>query len=326
MYHSKKLIKGLDMDYEKVDVCRNSCMFFWKEHKEENKYLKCGKLRYFEVINDDGETVTTEVAHKQLRYMSSAPRLKWVFLSERTAIHMRWHKYCERENKEVMVHPSDSNASKALDNFDLEFAQDVKNIRIGLAIDGFTPFGDNTTSYSCCPMFAISYNLPPSICMKYVFMFLCLIVLGSDHPGPKLNVMLKPLINELKELWNGVEAYDSSKKQKFTLRAAYLWPIHDFMTYNIFVGWSIHDRLTCLICRSDTDCFCLTAGGKISYFDYHRRWLPPKHPFRMQKDSFRKDTIIKKGPLKRLSGSETAENLSKLVLNKKGNGYEGYGE
>jgi hypothetical protein len=31
--------------------------------------LKCGKLRYVEVINDDGEMVTMEVAHKQLHYM-----------------------------------------------------------------------------------------------------------------------------------------------------------------------------------------------------------------------------------------------------------------
>jgi hypothetical protein len=48
-------------------------MLFWKEHKEENKYLKCGKSRYVEVINDDGETVTIEVAHKKLRYMPIAP-------------------------------------------------------------------------------------------------------------------------------------------------------------------------------------------------------------------------------------------------------------
>jgi hypothetical protein len=76
MYHSKKLVKGLGMDYETIDVYRNSCMHFWKEHKEENKCLKCGKPRYVEVINDDGEIVTTEVAHKQLRYMPIAPRLK----------------------------------------------------------------------------------------------------------------------------------------------------------------------------------------------------------------------------------------------------------
>jgi hypothetical protein len=93
----------------------------------------------------------------------------------------------------------------------------VRNVCIRLGIDGFTPFDDNTTSYSCWPVFVVPYNLPHSLCMKYEFMFLCLIVPGPDHPRPKLNVMLKPLIDELKELWNGVEAYDSHKKQKFTL-------------------------------------------------------------------------------------------------------------
>jgi hypothetical protein len=135
----------------------------------------------------------------------------------------------------VMVHPSDSDAWRALDNYDPEFAPDVRNVRIGLTTDGFTPFSDNTTSYSCWPVFTVPYNIPPSLCMKYEFMFLCLIVPGLDHPRPKLNVMLRPLIDELKESWNGTGAYDSHKKQKFTLRAAYLWLIHDFMAYDIFV-------------------------------------------------------------------------------------------
>jgi hypothetical protein len=145
--------------------------------------------------------------------------------------------------------------------------------------DGFTHFGDNVASYSCWNVFTIPYNLPP-LCMKYEFMFLCLIIPSLDHPGPKLNVMLEPLIDELKELWNGVEAYDSHRKQKFTLRAAYLWSVRNFMAYDIFVGWSIHERLTCSICHFDTVCFRLTTSGKISYFNCHRCWLPLKHPFR----------------------------------------------
>jgi hypothetical protein len=124
-------------------------MLFWKEYKEENKWLKYGKSRYIEVINDDGETVTIEVAHKQLHYIPITPRLKQMFLLERTTIHMRWHKDGERENKEVMVHPLDLDTWKALDNFNLEFAQDTRNVSIWLAIDGFTPFGDNAASYSC---------------------------------------------------------------------------------------------------------------------------------------------------------------------------------
>jgi hypothetical protein len=56
---------------------------FSKEHKEENKYLKCGKLWYIEVVNDDGEMVTTEVAHKQVHYMPNAPQLKQAFILEK---------------------------------------------------------------------------------------------------------------------------------------------------------------------------------------------------------------------------------------------------
>jgi hypothetical protein len=105
MYHSKKLVKGLGMDYEKIDVCQNSCMLFGKEHKDEKQCLKCGIPRYANVVNDDGEMVTTEVAHKQVHYTPITPQLKQMFLSERTVINMRWHKDGERENKEVMVHP-----------------------------------------------------------------------------------------------------------------------------------------------------------------------------------------------------------------------------
>jgi hypothetical protein len=69
-----------------------------------------------------------------------------MFVSERTVILMRWHKDGETENKEVMVHPLDSDMWKTLDNIDPEFARDVRNVRIRLATDSFTHFGDNTST------------------------------------------------------------------------------------------------------------------------------------------------------------------------------------
>jgi len=45
MYHSKVLVKDLGMGYEKIDVCRDNCMLFWKEYEKEEKCLKCGKSR-----------------------------------------------------------------------------------------------------------------------------------------------------------------------------------------------------------------------------------------------------------------------------------------
>jgi hypothetical protein len=90
-------------------------------------------------------------------------------------------------------------------------------VRIGLATDRFTSYNISATLYSCWPVFTILYNLPPSLCMKYEYMFLCLIILDPDHPGTRINVMLKLLINELKQLCDRVKAYDYDQKQKFNL-------------------------------------------------------------------------------------------------------------
>jgi hypothetical protein len=168
-------------------------------------------------------------------------------------MHMRWHKEGIQENDELMVHSSDGDACKALDTFDPNFEAKPRNVQIGLATDGFTPFDQMASSYSCWPIFVIPYNLPPSLCIKHEFIFLCLIIPGPDHPGKKLNVMLKPLIEELKELWKGVQAYGVFKKQIFKLRVAYLWLVHDFMAYAIFVGWSTHNGLACPYYGSNID-------------------------------------------------------------------------
>jgi hypothetical protein len=240
---------------------------------------------------------------------------------------MRWHKEGIRENDGVMGHPSDGEAWNVLDRFDADFASDARNVHFGLTTDAFDPFSTNSAPYSCWPMFVVSYNLPPSLCMKSEFMFLYLIVPGPETPGPRIHVMLKLLIEELKQLCIGVEAYDCYKKQKFNLRATYLYSVHDFKAYDIFAGWSIHGELICPICDSNIDCFRLTHEGKISYFDCYRRWLPQKHNFRQEQNTFRNDTTITKGPLKRLSGAQIIDMLDKLTPDPERLGYfEGYGE
>jgi hypothetical protein len=106
--------------------------------------------------------------------------------------------------------------------FDADFASDARNVCFELKTDDFDPFSTNSAPYSCWPIFAVLYNLPPSLCMKFEFMLLCLIVPSSEAHGPQINVMLKLLKEKLKQLWTGVEAYDYYKNQKFNLRAAYL--------------------------------------------------------------------------------------------------------
>jgi hypothetical protein len=93
-------------------------------------------------------------------------------------------------------------------------------------------------------------------------MFLCLVIPGPEYSGVCLNVMLQPLNEELKKLWEGVEAYDCFKKQKFNLQVVYLFSVHDFMAYGIFSGWSVYGRLTCPYCGQDTDCFVLVLVAR----------------------------------------------------------------
>jgi ferredoxin-like protein FixX len=64
MYQSKKMMSALGLKYEKIEICPDNCMLFWKEHAQEKKCLECGQLRFIKVVTQDGEKVTTEVAHK----------------------------------------------------------------------------------------------------------------------------------------------------------------------------------------------------------------------------------------------------------------------
>ena len=83
MYQSRKLLSGLGMEYKKIDVCPDKCMLFWKENEKLDKCLRCSKSRFVEVVNEDSEKMTTEVAKKQLRYMPLTPRVKQLFLSKK---------------------------------------------------------------------------------------------------------------------------------------------------------------------------------------------------------------------------------------------------
>jgi hypothetical protein len=77
---------------------------------------------------------------------------------------MLWHKKGEREiqDPDIMMHPSDGDAWKALDRFDPEFARDARSVRLGLSTDGFTPYDNSSTSYSCWPVFIMHALQPPS--------------------------------------------------------------------------------------------------------------------------------------------------------------------
>jgi hypothetical protein len=119
LYQSKKIIVGLGINYEKIDVCKKNCMLFWKEHKDDTECIHCDRSRYVKVVNEDGASVTIKVVVKQLHYMPITLRLKQLYLPKETK-QMRWHKEekHDSEDPDIMSHPTDSEAWEALDHCD----------------------------------------------------------------------------------------------------------------------------------------------------------------------------------------------------------------
>ena len=117
-------------------------------------------------------------------------------MSPRTAKHMTWHQTHDAVDG-VMVHPSDGEAWKRFNSVHPHFSIESRNVRLGLCIDGFNPFGSFAAPYSCWPVILIVYNLPPRMCMGPEFMFLSTVIPGPSSPGRNIDVYLRPLINEL---------------------------------------------------------------------------------------------------------------------------------
>ncbi|XP_050104669.1 uncharacterized protein LOC126584276 [Malus sylvestris] len=213
-YKAKKLINDLGLTYVKIDACPNNCMIYWKETAD---LTACSRL----------------------------------YMSKHTAKHMRWHATeCPKDG--FMRHPSDSPAWKHLDNLYPEFGLEIRNIRLGLASDGFNPFGKMRTT----------------------------------QPGKEIDVYMRPLIDKLNELWEvGTPTYDAYSNQNFTMKAAVLWTISDFPAYGMLSGWSTHGYKACPHCMHDKKSIYLPASRKICYLG-HQRFLPADHRFRRQTTTF----------------------------------------
>jgi hypothetical protein len=320
LYSAKKIIRDLGLDYEKIDACINDCVLYRNEYSSLEQCPICMESRWKSMENN-AENESEEdvigknknkkkVPQKILRYFPLTPRLQRLFMTKRIASDMRWHKE-GRVNDGVLRHPADSMAWKLLDEIHSWFALDSRNVRLGLATDGFNPFGVMSVSYSTWPVMLIPYNLPPWMCLKQPFWIMSMLIPGPKSPGNDIDVYLQPLIDELKQLWeHGVETYDASLEHNFRLHAAVLWTINDFPAYAVLSGWSTKGELACPSCHKDTCSSRLKYGRKHCYMG-HRRFLESNHTWRRNKSSFDNTRETRQAP-KPLSGDEVIEQYEKF--------------
>ncbi|XP_073126852.1 uncharacterized protein [Henckelia pumila] len=296
VYSMRKLLKPFDLGYEKIHVCPNDCCLFRKELKDLDSCPKCGSSRW--KVDKVTTKVCKGVPEKVLRYFPVIPRLKRMFKSEEKAEDLIWHSN-HKSQDHMMRHPVDSVAWDTINHKWPAFASDPRNLRLGLATDGFNPFGDLSSRYSCWPVILVNYNLPPLMCMSKENLMLTLLIPGPKKPGNDIDVYLEPLVEDLKELWDtGVETYDAFSKSMFNMKAILMWTINDFPAYGNLAGCATKGKLGCPICGEGVCSMWLKHSRKFAYLG-HGRFLAPNHPFRKKKKWFdgNKETKGKPRPL-----------------------------
>ncbi|XP_026409856.1 uncharacterized protein LOC113304952 [Papaver somniferum] len=213
-----------------------------------------------------------------------------------------WHATHKSKDGKIR-HPSDSLAWKHTDTKFPEFASESRNLRLGLAADGFNPFGDISPTHSFWQVLIVVYNLPPQQCMQDENIILSLLIPGKKQPGRDIDIYLQPLIDDLIELWdNGVEFYDKFSKTMFNLKALLMRTINDFPSYGNLSGCTYKGKAACPLCGDNTLSNWLSFSRKISII-VNDFWKVKQNEAEKRKDKDDKKKNNKKNNQKKVQSS-----------------------
>ena len=116
------------------------------------------------------------------------------------------------------------------DTWSEKFKDEVRSIQLSIEMDGLNPYSLQNTNYYGWSIVVINNNIPPWLSMKNVHIMLALIV-PSRKQVKNMDVYLQPLVDELKELWEGIHVYDVSRpiatKRSFMLYRICAYTTHD---------------------------------------------------------------------------------------------------
>nr|GEX42690.1 hypothetical protein [Tanacetum cinerariifolium] len=197
-YAIKKTFKMIGLGYELIHACVNDCFLFRGKDNKDVHFC----------------------------------------LSSHTAKKMTRHATGKCTDPGKMQHPVDGRAWKNFDTKYLDFAKEPRNVRLGLAADGFNLFSNLSHAYSMWLVILKTYNLPSWLCMKESSFMLTLLISGLKSLGKDIDVYLRPLIDYLKVLraLKGVETIDVATSQKFNMKVMVLWTINDFLARSSLSG------------------------------------------------------------------------------------------
>ena len=268
----KNFLRAVGIGYDMIHVCKNNCVLFRKDYANLSECPKCKSSRW-----KDGDAVK-RIPHNVLRHFPITPRLQRLFHDAETREDVLWHsRNQEYRDQNVMSHPSHGSEWKSFNDKHKEFAADPRHIRLGLASDGFNPFGHQSATYSMWPVLVIPYNMPPNVCTKESNYMMALLIPGPKSPGKDFDLFMEPLVEELQQLWKGVLTRDlySSPPADFFLRAVIIWCIHDYPALGTMSGRTTHGYNACVRCDRNPLSY---ARLDKTYYIGHRHFLAKDKP------------------------------------------------
>jgi len=141
---------------------------------------------------------------------------------------MSWHALDEHKNDDKLLHPADGKQWQDFNENHQDFASEPRNVRFTLSIDRMNPFAERSSKHSTWPMIPTIFNLPSWLMQKRKYLLLTILISRPVQPGVDMDVLLEPLMEEMKMLWiQGVQMLDEHRKDSFTLRAIIFVTIND---------------------------------------------------------------------------------------------------
>jgi hypothetical protein len=298
---AKNFLSSLGLGYTAIHVCPNNCILFRRQYEKLDQCPVCEASRWKDTNGNK------RIPEKVLRHFPIIPRLRRMFSKKELAEDAQWHLRKRRPVNGEMNHPADGEAWKDFDRTFPEFASDPRNLRLGLATDGFNPFSQLSSSHSMWPVFLVPYNLPPWECVEQSNLMMALLIPGPSSPAKDFDVFLEPLIEELIQLWEGVLTFDASSGAQFKLHAAVLWCIHDYPALATLSGRVTKGYYACARC--DKNPCSIRIKNKICYIGHHR--------FLGNDDPLRANAQFRAQPHREKPGQFTTEELLQQLDNVK---------
>jgi len=222
----------------------------------------------------------------------------------------------ERKHDGKLRHPFDAKQWQNFNDTYKDFADEPRNIRFALSIDGMNPFAERSSKHNTWPVILTIYNLPPWMCQKRKYLLLTILISGPTQPGVDMDVFLEPLMEEMKKLWEeGVAMWDEFRKEAFTLKAMIFVTINDYLALFSLSG-QFKGKVGCVVCLDETSHVYLIASNKLLYMR-HRCFLLRGHKYRLKRmDKYfdNRDEAKSTAPSGRSAGKRVFQIVSKVTF------------